>query len=300
MLRSLDSSTEAFLSSMDQISRRLDRAQRQISTGLQVSSVSDAPDQVSTILQARADLASNQQIQSNLGLVKAETDAGEQALQSAVGLLEQARVLGAQGATDTTPESRQTLAGQIGTIMEQITGLAQTAINGRYIFSGNSDHTVPYTIDLTAANPFSAYAGGPGGREIQHPNGNRFQVSRTAQEIFDSTTPANNVFQSLNSLRTALLNDDTAAINASMATVGTSLTHLNSQLSFYGTVQNKVTEATGVASNRDLQLKSHLSSLQDADLTSAIVELTQAQAQQSAALQVRAKTPPRSLFDFLG
>ena len=191
MLRSLDSSTEAFLSSMDQISRRLDRAQRQISTGLRVSTISDAPDQISTILQARADIESNAQIQSNLGLVKSETDAGEQALQSAVGLMEQARVLGAQGATGTaTTESRQSLADQIGAIMEQMTGLAQTTIAGRYIFSGNSDHTAPYTIDLTAANPFSAYAGGPGGRQIQHPNGSLFPVSRTAQEIFDSTTPA--------------------------------------------------------------------------------------------------------------
>ena len=85
-----------------------------------------------------------------------------------------------------------------------------------------------------------------------------------------------------------------------MANIGTSLTHLNSQLSFYGTVQNKVAEATDFATKRDLQLNTQLSSLQDADLTSAIVELTQAQAQQSAALQVRAKTPPRSLFDFLG
>ncbi len=301
MLRSLDSSTQAFLSSMDQISRRLDRAQREISTGLKVSNIADSPDQVSTILQSRADIESNTQIQANLGLVKSETDAGEQTLQSAVGLLERARVLGAQGAIGTAPpDAQQSLASEIGSIMEQMAGLAQTTSDGRYIFSGNSDHTAPYTIDLTAANPVSAYAGGPGERQIQHPNGSLFQVSRTAQEIFDSTTPENNVFQSLNSLRTALMNGDTAGINTSMATVGTALTHLNSQLSFYGTVQNKVAEATDFASKRDLQLKSHLSYLRDADLTSAIVELTQAQAQQSAALQVRAKTPPRSLFDFLG
>jgi flagellin-like hook-associated protein FlgL len=49
-----------------------------------------------------------------------------------------------------------------------------------------------------------------------------------------------------------------------------------------------------------LQLRTHISSLQDADLTEAIMELGQAQLQQTAALQARAKTPTQTLFDFLG
>src|SRR6476620_4954958 len=97
MLRFSDASTEAFVNSMDQISQRMAKAQKQLSTGFRVASISDQPDSVSTILQARADSGSNNQIVSNLGLVKTETDAGEQALESAVSLGERALLLGSQG-----------------------------------------------------------------------------------------------------------------------------------------------------------------------------------------------------------
>jgi flagellin-like hook-associated protein FlgL len=108
------------------------------------------------------------------------------------------------------------------------------------------------------------------------------------------------VFTSLDALRTALMNNDSKGISDAQATVGTSLTYLNGQLAYYGNVQNKVADATSFAASQKLQLQTHLSSLQDADLAESITELSQAQLQQTAALQVRAKMPTQTLFDFLG
>ncbi len=300
MLPVLNSSSQAFVSKMDEISRRMDRAQRQISTGLRVSSVSDEPDSVSTLLQTRADLASTQQIQSNLSRVKTEVDAGEQALQTTVSLVERARVLASQGVTGTaTPELRQTLATEVGSIMEEISGLSGTSVEGRFIFSGDADQKAPYSLDLTAASPLSAYGGSAVTRQIQHPNGTRFLVARTAQEIFDSPDPTKNVFSSLNALRTALQNNDAAGINSALPNVVSALDHVNGELAYYGTVQNKVADATNFSTQLELQLKTHLSTLQDADLTEAILELNQARVQQDAALQAHAKIPTTSLFDYL-
>ena len=50
---------------------------------------------------------------------------------------------------------------------------------------------------------------------------------------------------------------------------------------------------------RDGQLQSHLSSIQDADITASILELQDAQFQRQAALSARAKVPPTSLFDYI-
>lgn len=300
MLSSLDPISQTFLTSMDRIGERLSRAERQLATGLKVSSVSDAPDSISVLLQARAQLSSTEQIQSNLSRAKTETDAGEQALQSAVSLLEQARTLGTQGATSTASTAlRQTLADQTGTILEQMTGLSRTTVEGRYIFSGNSDQTPPYTIDPTATPPVSTYAGGSAGREIQHPNGSRFTIAKTAQEIFDAPDPANNVFASLTALRDALQSGDQTAIGAALPNIATSLDYLNGQLAFYGNVQNKVAEATSAGDTLRLQIQSQISSIEDADITAAITELQQAQVQQSAALGAQARLPRTSLFDYL-
>lgn len=300
MLNNLDPLSQTFVSSMDQISQRLANAQRQLSSGYKITTVADAPDSISTLLQVRSELASNQQIQSNLAREKTEVDGGEQALESAVSLVENANALGGQGATATaTADSRQTIADQIGDILNQIVGLANTTIGGRYIFSGNSDQTQPYTIDLTQNPPVSPYAGGTADRQVQDPNGTRFTVAKTAQEIFDSADPTQNVFSSLTALRSALQANDQTAINNAVANLNTAYNYVNNQLAFYGRVQSKISDATSYGNQLQTQLQTQLSTIQDADLTACITELQQAQLQQMAALSAEAKIPHTSLFDYL-
>ncbi len=128
----------------------MEAAQRKVSTGLRMQSVSDDPDQVSPLLQARADLAATTQTQANLSRVKTGVDAAEQALEQSVSMVERARTLGAQGVTGTaTAESRQALADELGSILENLVGLSRTTVEGRYVFSGDSDQQAPYSIDLT-------------------------------------------------------------------------------------------------------------------------------------------------------
>jgi flagellin-like hook-associated protein FlgL len=76
--------------------------------------------------------------------------------------------------------------------------------------------------------------------------------------------------------------------------------HLNSELAFYGTAQNKIQAATDFGQNLQLQLKTQISDLSDADLTEAILELNQGQTQQQAALTSRAQMPRQTLFDYIG
>ncbi len=301
MLRSIDSHTELFLDSMNQNARRMERAQREISTSKSFSSVSDNPDQVSTLLQAQADASSNQTVSDNLGRVKAEVDGGEQALSSAVTLLEQARTLAAQGSSGMIDaDAKKTIGGVVGSILEQLGGLSRTNVEGRYIFAGDSDQIAPYTVDLSQAAPISSYQGSAATRQIQHPNGTRFTVAHTAQDIFDSPQSSENVFYAVNNLRTALLANDDTGIKSALADVTTSLSYLNGQLAFYGTVQNKVAEATDTAQRRSLQLSTQIGSLQDADMTQAILAFQQGTTQQQAALQVQARIPRSTLFDYLG
>lgn len=300
MISNLNAFDQQFLNGLNRINDRMNKAQQQISSGSRMSNVSDDPDQVSTLLSARAALSSATQIQSNLGRVTAEVDAGEQALESAVQLFERARTLGAQGATGTqTADARSTIAGEIGSIMEQMVAVTGTQVEGRYIFSGDADQAAPYTIDLNLGTPVSSYMGGTSTRLVQHPNGTTFQVGHTAQEIFDSTDPATNVFKTLSALRDALLANDSTAINTSLDGLTKSSAYLNSQLAFYGTTQNKLQDATDFGQNLQLQLKTQISSLQDADVTDAILELKQGSVQQEAALSSRTQLPRQTLFDFL-
>jgi flagellar hook-associated protein 3 FlgL len=300
MLSSLDPAAQQFLNSLNRISDRMTQAQQRISTGLKITQVSDAPDSISLLLQAQASLGSTEQTLSNLGRVKTEVDTGEQALQNAVSLFDQVQTLGAQGNTDTqTAAGRADIAQQLDSILQQYVGLAGTAVEGRYIFSGDSDQQAPYTYTAGAANPVSAYLGSNSTRLVQHPNGTTFSVALTAQQIFDSTDPTTNVFASIQNLSAALRANDSAAIQTAADGLSKVGEYLNSELAAYGNTPNKVTEATNFGQTLQVQLQTQISNLQDADLTQAILDLTQGQTQQQAALQSRARLPRTTLFDYL-
>jgi flagellin-like hook-associated protein FlgL len=75
---------------------------------------------------------------------------------------------------------------------------------------------------------------------------------------------------------------------------------LSSEQAFYGSVQNRIQDAVSFGQNYDVQLKAELSQVEDADITSAALEVTQATTQLQAAFQLKAKLPHTSLFDYLG
>lgn len=301
MISSLDPAALSFLRGLGEIQQRSQRAQQQMTTGLRINQVSDDPDQITNLYQTRSELAQTDQIDSNLSRVQTEVDTAESTLRAAVGLVERAQTLGSQGVTGTADaQVRQDLAGELGGILQQLVATANTTVSGRYVFSGDNDQQAPYAIDLTQTNPISAYQGSTSTRLILSADGSTFSDAKTAQDIFDSANAQQNVFISINNLRVALQNNDQAGITNAVGDVQTSGTFLNQQLSFYGTVQDRVAGAVDFGKNFETQLKTELSGIQDADLTEAITEMQQSQTQLQAALTSRAKLPRTSLFDYLG
>src|SRR5207244_678540 len=135
MLSSLDPTAQQFLNDLNRISERMNKAQQRVSTGVKISQVSDAPNSIALLLGARVSLNSTLQTLSNLGRVKTEVDAGEQALEGAAGIFDKVQTLGAQGSTDTqTAAGRADVAQQLDSLLQQLVGLAGTSVEGRYIF----------------------------------------------------------------------------------------------------------------------------------------------------------------------
>ena len=300
-ITSFDPSATAFLNGLNQIQQRSQQAQLELTTGLKINSVSDSPYQIPELMATHQQLDQVQQTDTNLTLVQSEVNTGETSVQSAVTLLEQAQSLTSEGEPSTTSATTRTqIAGQLGDILNQLVSLANTTSGGRYIFSGDSDQTPPYTIDLTQTNPISAYAGATSTRLIQSSDGSVFPVALTAQDIFDSSNPQNNVFQSINNARVALLNNDQTGIDASISTLQSSDTYLNTQLAFYGDTQDSITAGLTYGGTLTTQLQTQLSGIQDADSTQAITQLLQSSTEQQAALQSEAQIPRTSLFQYLG
>ena len=306
MIQNLNPSAELFLANLARVQSQIDQAESQISSGLKISQPSDAPDQLEGLMRMRADLARNTQVSTNLAEVKSETDTAEKSLETATQLMDQAVSLGAEGASGTqTASGRQTMALQVQGILEQLVGLSQTAVQGRFVFSGDQDQSFSYDLNLSNANGVNRLLTTQATRQVTDASGISFTVALTAQNIFDHRNPddtlaADNVFAAVNSLRVSLQANDQAGINTALTSLHTANDYLNSQLAFYGSVQNRVQDAQTFASQQNVQLQTALSQTQDADIAQAAVSLTQSQTQRQAALQAQAARPRTSLFDFLG
>jgi flagellar hook-associated protein 3 FlgL len=300
MIRSLRTSDERFLNTLSQINNRLAKAQQQSASGKRLLDVSDDPDQVTSLLMARASLARVQQVQTNLGRIKTETDAAEVAISNSVKIMERARVLATQGLNGTqTAESRAAIASEVNNLVQQLANASNTYVNGRFIFSGDSDQAESF---IYTANPpsISTYQGAPATRLALHTAGNTFVVSKDGEEVFANADPAKNAFAALTSLAAALTANDPAAISQAISDITSSDNHLNQMLAWYGAAQNRVSEAIDTANKSEISLKAEIGQAEDADMSEVLLEMQRAAFQQEVALSSRAQLPQKSLFDYLG
>jgi flagellar hook-associated protein 3 FlgL len=291
----------AFLANLSSVEARILKDDQEVSSGLAVQQVSDSPDQVTEILQLQSAIAGNTQIGQNLGQVNSEVSAAGQAVSNGINLMDQAIQIGTEGASSITGASTDTqLASQVQDIITQMLGLAQTQVEGRYVFSGDSDQTSPYAgVNLAVPNGVGAYQGSASTRTIQNPNGSTFSVAYTAQQIFDSGGPSSSVFQSLTALYSALQSGSSTAVSSALSNVQTANLSLNGMNGQYGDIQNQVTAAESFQSQYSTTLQSQLSTAQDADEAAAITDMQQASTAEQAALQAEASLPRQSLFSFL-
>ena len=301
----LDPSAQEFLVNLTRIQTGIRRATDQISSGLKVNTPSDAPDQISEILQLYVDMGRNAQLQSNLARMQSEVGTAETALDTAIRAVDRARTLASTGAgTMQSAETRLVLAGEVQSLLEQLVSASRTVGVGRYIFSGDEDQAPAYEINLLEPNGVNRLLTSTSTRQIQHPSGVSFTAQKTAQDIFDArnaddTYATDNVFAAVNGLRVALESNDQPGIEAALSALRGAGDHLNIELGFYGAAQNKIAEDTNFLSKLDVRLKTELSNRRDADLTAAILELERGKVHEQAALTARAQVPRTSLFDYL-
>ena len=305
MIPGLSSANVQFVTDVNNLQTQLNNTQNQLATGLRVNQASDDPEALGDIFQSRAELANLNQVSQNLTNAQAFVNAGDSSVQSAIQLMQNALSLGTAGASSSASASTQSsLATQVQSLLSQMVGLSQTQVNGVYIFSGDQSGSAPYQLDPLSPTGVQQLVTAPATQQIADPSGLTFPISMTAQQIFDARDASNNptpqnVFAALNNLQLALQSGNSANLTTAIDDVRSASAYLNQQLSFYGTTQNRITSSLDLAQKFQLQDQTQLSNLQDADVTSLALQLTQQTTSLNAAMAAEAKRPTSTLFDYL-
>jgi len=304
MLSNISGPGQQFLSGLATVQAAINQAQQQVSSGLKVSVASDAPDEVSAILQLHANIQTNAQVTENLSNVQGEVSTADQSLSSAATILDQAQTLASQGLGLTeNAASRATLGSQVQGLLQQLVGISQTTFEGRFIFSGDSDQTPSYQYDATTQSATRLQVSAST-RQIADTSGQTFPVGLSANQIFDvrdsSDQPTSgNVFAALTAVSTALNANDTTGLQTAAASLQRASTYLDQQQTFYGNAENQITAAQTEASSQNVSLQTSLGNLVDADAASSIVQLQQGATNLQAAMAAYSKVPQTTLFDTL-
>lgn len=177
---------------------------RHIATGYKVNAPSDAPAYAVTILDSRQLLMEVDQYRNNLEWASSWMTASEEAMRSISDLLQRAQALAEQMANGTIDEEQyQSTASEVGGIIEQIITLANTRVEGGYIFGGSRTEASPVSSAVQVDDPATLVSdSGPGHGIIaslyQDPNTGNYAIRFTTAQNGDNivvppTSPATTI-----------------------------------------------------------------------------------------------------------
>ncbi len=151
MLSGVSGLNPGFLADLNATEKRISQLNEQITSGVRVNQASDDPRAIASIIETQSEIDLTTQAQKNLQHASMVAATADGALASAASLLDQLRSLAAQGAnTATSATTRASLAEQVKAVEEQLVAIANTQVEGRYVFGGDDPATQPYTISTPA------------------------------------------------------------------------------------------------------------------------------------------------------
>lgn len=280
---------------------RMDDLQNQMSSGYRISKPSDDPVGIETSLRLKSSISAVEQWKRNADEGLSTMYTTDAALGDMTGMLQRARELAVQGASDTAdPTARKSIAAEIDQIADQIRMSANTKIGNKYIFSGTKTDVEP----LSSLG--GTWQGNDGKLTVEVGNNLNLPISVNGQTLFvnpittnEDGSPTKGLFDTLADLSNALKADDGAGVAASLQNIDGNIDNISAHRADLGARTNRMDSIRTQLDSTSLNLETSLSSIMDADMAELIVEYQNQENVYKAALSMGAKIIQPSLVDFL-
>lgn len=229
---------------------------------------------------------------NNMKLAQNDLNVLDDSLASTTTALQKANDLAVQASNGTcSDEELDNIKTQIDQILQNVLDIANTKYNGNYIFSGTKTSTETYTTD-TAGN--ITYNGTPQSgsyqRYVQIADGVKEQTNVSGDQLYGSydatTKTGTGIIGTLKALSNALGSYDKTGISSSLDSLTSDLSNVSAIRTQFAGITNRFTMTTESTNTMLTQLKSYKSSLQDADLSSVLTELSAQQLALKATMSV--------------
>ncbi len=271
----------------------------QLSSGLRVTSLAVDPvaaAQASMIGSAIAQDDNYVQTASSESSMLQVTDS---TLGEVVTQLTSALTLAVQGSNGTLDASNlSTIAQQLTGIRDQVLSLANTSYQGNYLFAGSQGSTEPFTLDTSTSPSTVSYVGDTNVQYVTTSAGQKIQVTLPGSAIFG--TGSTGVLGALNQLIADFSSGAGAATSeADTSALTTALGQLSDQRSILDSSLSRVQATSTYAQTEAAQLTVQQSSLVASDTASVATQLSSAELQNQALMNVVSALGKNDLFDYL-
>ncbi len=291
---------------------RLATTEEQVASGLRINRPSDDPSGAAQAARLRAEDAAVNQYQRNVDAGSARLVTIEGALDDSLDLIQRARELAVQGATDTQDAaSREILAIEVESLYEQLLSMANQRHSGSYVFGGTRSSTPPFSSGGSFGSgtpPMVTFLGDSTELDVSIGSGSRVTTTLDGRRVFmgdadgDGSPEAGraDVFQVLGDLWSGLMADDRDAVAQSIDRLDAVELQLELELTRVGAYSGRLERAGAQLRDEDVDLTARLSGVEDADTVEVISRLAEQQATLEASLRVASRLLGPSLVDFLG
>jgi flagellar hook-associated protein 3 FlgL len=261
------------------------------SSGIEVAKASDNPSAVQKIVSCRSSIVAGERYIENCKSVQDNLSSSETYIDSVLDIMERAKEIGISAANDTLSASDlNTYINEVNRMQETLLDLANSQVDGKYIFAGYQDTIEPFT-----GSPVT-YNGTTDHQMITVSSGSTVAGNITGEELFMSPV---DLFTTLDDLITVLGSGDTTLVSGQLDQLEAAAEQVRSQQSALGNSSARLDDLMTMHSNSNLLLTETLSASQDADLTELLSEISKYELSVEATMQVTGRVSALNLFDYL-
>lgn len=274
--------------------KEMDKYFTQIYTGKKIRRPSEDPVVAMKGMGYRTELTEFEQYKRNVSNIWSWMDHADDALDKATKVMQRIEELAVQAANDTlTPDERESIMHEVVQLRDQLIDIANTSVNGRYIFNGTDMDTPP--VDSTGTVQV-----GPGRLQevkIEVAKGIEIPVNVNPEMVFPQGLfdDINDFISALNTpddLQQQKINDSIAALNERTLTIVKGRTELGARMNRLELVEDRLQHQAIIA--EDIMKKN-----EGVDFEEAVTNLLTQEVMHRAALSAGAKIIQPSLVDFL-
>lgn len=277
--------------------------QTTIASQKRINKPSDDPIGTGKVMDYRQTLASIEQYQTNIQTGKTRLEVTEVNLDLVDDLLQVVRGIG-QVETSQTAESRQQAAEGIKDIFDQVLDLANSELNGNYLFSGYQTKTAPFSRDDTLATTFDqftvTYNGDDGDARFIVAHNTEISIDADGRPLFHNAAAGGlSVFDAMRDLIVALENDDSAGISTQVDLLDAGRDQINTIRANNSPILYQMETTENYWQNYEPKIQELLARQEEADITQAVVELQQIELAYQTTLATAARVIQPGLVNFL-